>query len=92
MGALKRDRLQVIFDILKTVADHNNSIRPTPLLRQSNLSTSGFSEYYKELIEKDFIKEMVDRKGARFVTLSDKGFRFLEKYPLIRGMIEEFEL
>ena len=34
----KRDRLEVIFDILKIIRDHQNSIKPTPLLRYSNLS------------------------------------------------------
>lgn len=88
----KRDRLEVIFDILKIIRNHHNSIRPTPLLRCSNLSSSGFSEYYAELRAKDFIKEMMDENGRKYITLTDKGFKYLERYELIVGFIEEFEL
>ncbi len=88
----RRDRLEVIHDILRIVRDNNNSIKPTPLLRKSNLSSQGFSEYYEELLKKSFVKEILDKKGRKFVTLVDKGFLFLEKYKTIIGFIEEFEL
>jgi predicted transcriptional regulator len=88
----KRNRLEVIFDILKIISEHHNSIKPTPLLRYSNLSSSSFNEYYGELQSKEFVKEIMDRNGRKYVTLTDKGFKFLEKYRLIKGLIEEFEL
>lgn len=88
----KRDRLEVIYDILKIIRHYNNSIRPTPLLRYSNLSSQSFSEYVSELLEKGFIKEIIDEKGRKFFTLTDKGFEYLEKYKLIIGFIDEFEL
>jgi predicted transcriptional regulator len=92
MNNKKRDRLAVIFDILKMIRDHHNSIKPTPLLRYSNLSSSSFSEYYAELLAKEFVKEVVDNKGRKYITLTDKGFNYLEKYNLILGLINEFEL
>lgn len=88
----KRDRLEVVSDILKIIRSNHNSIRPTPLLRYSNLSSQSFSEYYHELLEKGFITEVTDKNGRKYVTLTDKGFRFLEKYRLIMGFIDEFEL
>lgn len=88
----KRDRLEVIHDILSVIRDRNNSVKPTPLLRYSNLSSQSFTEYYKELITKQLIKEITDKKGKKFVTLTDKGFNFLEKYQLILGFIDDFEL
>ena len=60
-------------------------------MRKSNLSSQSFADYYQELLSKDLIKEIED-KGKRFITLTDKGFKFLEKYKLILGFIEEFEL
>ena len=92
MNAKKRDRLEVIFDILKIIRDKQNSIKPTPLLRYSNLSSSSFSEYYGELIAKEFIKEITDKKGRKYITLTDRGFNYLEKYKMILGFIDEFEL
>ena len=88
----KRDRLEVIHDILKIIRHYNNSIKPTPLLRYSNLSSQSFSEYLSELLEKGFIKEIIDEKGRKFFTLTDKGFEYLDKYKLIIGFIDEFEL
>ncbi|KAB3547565.1 MAG: winged helix DNA-binding protein [Methanosarcinales archaeon] len=88
----RRDRLEVVYDILKIIRQHHNSIKPTPLLRYSNLSSQSFSEYLNELLEKGFVKEITDEKGKKFLTLTDKGFRYLEKYKLILGFIEEFEL
>ena len=84
--------MEVIFDILKIIMDRQNSIKPTPLLRYSNLSSSSFAEYYNELLSKGFIKEITDKKGRKYITLTDKGFKYLEKYRLILGFIDEFEL
>ena len=92
MNNKKRDRLGVIYDILKIIRDKNNSIKPTPLLRYSNLSSNSFSEYYNELTSKEFVKEITDKKGRKYITLADKGFKYLEKYNLILGFIDEFEL
>ena len=88
----KRDRLEVIYNILKIIQDHHNSIKPTPLLRYSNLSSQSFSDYFNELSDKGFIKEIFDKKGRKYITLSDKGFKYLEKYKYIIGFIDEFEL
>lgn len=84
--------MEVIYDILKIIRDNQNSIKPTPLLRKANLSSNNFSDYYIELLEKEFVKEITDKKERKYVTLTDKGFKFLEKYSLIRGLIEEFDL
>lgn len=88
----KRERLEVIYDILSIIRDRNNSIKPTPLLRYSNLSSQSFNEYFRELKEKEFVKEIFDKKKKKFITLTDKGFKYLEKYKTILGFIDEFEL
>jgi predicted transcriptional regulator len=88
----KRDRLEVIYDILNIIKNSSNSVKPTPLLRSSNLSSQSFSDYYKELLSKEFIREIQDKKNKKFITLTDKGFKFLEKYTLIHGFINEFGL
>ncbi len=90
--AKKRDRLEVIYDILKIIQEHKNSIKPTPLLRYSNLSSQRFSGYYKELLEKEFVKEIQDKKNKRFITLTDKGFKYLERYKSIISFIDDFDL
>lgn len=90
--AKKRERLEVINDILNIIQDRNNSIKPTPLLRYSNLSSQRFNEYMTELLDKELVKYVEDKKGRKYVTLTDKGFKYIEKYRVIVGFIDEFEL
>ena len=87
----KRGKLEIIKDILTIIHLNHNSMKPTPLLRQSNISTSRFKEYFNELLEKKFIKE-VSNKNKKSISLTDKGFKFLEKYKTIINFIDEFEL
>lgn len=84
--------MEVIFDILKIIMDNHNSIRTTPLLRYSNLSSSSFNDYFTKLIEKRFVKVISSSDGKKYVTLTDKGFTYIEKYEAFRGFIGEFEL
>jgi predicted transcriptional regulator len=88
----KRERLEIIKDILRVIQENRNSIRQTPLIRKSNMSTSKFKEYFNELLEKGFVKEIKGDLGEKIVTLTQKGFEFLEKYKTIVNFIEEFEL
>jgi len=85
----KRNKLEIIRDILKIIKE-NRSIKPTPLIRKSNLSTSRFKEYYSELLDKEFIKETYGKNKK--ITLSEKGNKYLEKYSTIINFIDEFEL
>jgi len=85
----KRTKPEIIRDILKLIQDNHN-IKPTPLLRRSGLSSSRFKEYYLELLEKEFIKEVSVK--SKYVTLTEKGTRYLEKYQTIINFIDEFEL
>lgn len=88
----KRERLEIIKDILKTIQENRNSIKQTPLMRKSNISFSKFKEYFGELLKKGFLKETTGNSGEKKVALTQKGFDFLEKYKTIINFIEEFEL
>jgi predicted transcriptional regulator len=87
----KRGKLDIIRDILKIIQENHNSIKPTPLLRQSNISSSRFKEYFSELIKKKIVSE-INHKSNKFISLTEKGLRFLEKYKTIVNFIDEFEL
>ncbi len=87
----KRSKLEVIYDILDIIKKNKNSIKMTPLLRHSNLSSERFGKYFSELVEKGFVREIDDENG-KSVTLTDKGFTYLEKYRTIVSFIDEFDL
>jgi len=87
----KRERLEVIYDILKAIRTNGNTIKPTRLLFASNLSPQMFKDYTRELLNKKFIYQE-ENKGKKEYTLSTKGFEFLEKYKTILEFIENFGL
>jgi predicted transcriptional regulator len=89
---VKRGKLEIIKDILKIIQENRNSIKPTPLLRKSKLSSLRFKEYYIELADKNLIKEITGKEREKFIILTEKGFKFLEKYKTIVNFIDEFEL
>lgn len=80
MANKKRNRMELIHSILLIIREHKNSIKPTPLLRYSNLSSQRFIEYINELLEKGFINEIVDKDGHKFYSLADRGLKFLDRY------------
>lgn len=88
----KRERLEILKDTLKIIQEHKNSIKPTVLLRKSKMSSLRFKEYYNELVAGDFVKEISNDKDERLIALTDKGYKFLDKYKLIVNFIEEFDL
>ncbi len=89
--AKKRERLDVIRDILRAVRD-NKQIKPTRLLYASNLSPQMFKDYINELISKGFIKLEVDKKEKKAFVLTKKGHEFLQEYKIIEDFIESFGL
>lgn len=88
----KRGKLEIMRDILKIILDNRNYIRPTPLLSKSKMSSSGFKEYYIELLDRKLIRELIDDKKNKHIILTEKGFKFLERYHAIVDFIEEFDL
>lgn len=89
---VKRSKLEIIKDILTIIQGNKGTIKKTPLLRKSNLSSARFGEYYKDLIKKHFVVEQILRKEGMFVTLTEKGKKFLMRYQSIVNFIDEFDL
>ena len=87
----KRERLEVIRDILKTIRQ-NRQIKPTRLLFASNLSPQMFKDYINELISKGFISLDIDKKEKKTFSLTKKGQDFLEQYRMIENFVENFGL
>ncbi len=91
MATKKRERLEVIRDILNKVKE-NKSIKPTRLLYASNLSPQMFKEYMAELLEKKFVQLDVDNKDKKSFSMTKKGQDFLQEYKIIENFIENFGL
>jgi predicted transcriptional regulator len=89
--AKKRERLEVIKDILEAIMNGRN-IKPTRLLYASNLSPQMFKDYINELIGKGFIKLENYEDGKKTFSLTKKGHDFLQEYRVIQNFIENFGL
>jgi len=87
----KRERLEVIKDILISVRNNKN-IKPTRLLYASNLSPQMFKDYINELISKEFIKLEIIEDDKKFFTLTKKGQDFLQEYKIIENFVANFGL
>lgn len=89
--AKKRERLEVIKDILKVVRE-SRSIKPTRLLYSSNLSPQMFKEYVNELLKKGFIKMNDEGDNKKTFSITNKGNEFLQQYKMIENFVENFGL
>ncbi|HJX06329.1 MAG TPA: winged helix-turn-helix domain-containing protein [Candidatus Nanoarchaeia archaeon] len=87
----KRDRLQIIYDILRAIQRKNGVIKPTHILYKSNLSHQMLDEYLSELIAKEFIVETHAKSGKTY-SLTPKGFDYIAKYKLIVDFADSFGL
>lgn len=87
----KRSRLEVIFDILKTINSKNGKIKPTHILYKSNLSHKMMAEYMGELITKDFIKEIKNGTKKTY-SITSKGQTFLSEFKVMEAFMDSFGL
>ncbi len=87
----KRERLEVIRDILESIRSSRN-IKPTRLLYSSNLSPQMFKEYVNELIVKGFIKLEIDDNDKKTFLITKKGNDFLQEYKTIENFVKNFGL
>lgn len=88
----KRDRLEIIHDILAVIRDKGDKIKPTHILYKSNLSHQRLQEYLSELIEKGLLLEKEDKKGKKTYALTDQGYNYLADYQKIRDFMESYGL
>jgi predicted transcriptional regulator len=89
--AKKRERLEVIRDVLKSIRE-KRSIKPTRLLYASNLSPQMFKEYVDELMGKKFLDINTDKEGKKTFSLTPKGHEFLDQYKIIENFVQNFGL
>ena len=80
----KRERLDVIYDILTAIG--TKKIGPTRLLYASNLSPEMFKNYIQELSHKKMIEEISEKNKKKY-SLTENGFRFLEQYKSFKNFV-----
>jgi predicted transcriptional regulator len=87
----KRNRLEIIRDILNVIRNRNGKIKPTHILYKSNLSHQMMTEYLDELKEKGFITEMKTKQGRTYI-ITEKGINYINQYSLVVDFANSFGL
>lgn len=88
----KRDRLEIINDMLDIIRSKGDKVKPTQIMYKANLSHEMLNTYMNELLTKTFIVENKDKTGRRTYTLTDKGFNFLKDYKIIKEFVNSYDL
>ena len=88
----KRDRLEIIKDILQVIRDKGDTVKPTHIMYKANLSHQMLTEYTNELMSKKMIIEKVDAKSKKTYKITNKGLDYLKDYALIRGFVDSYGL
>jgi predicted transcriptional regulator len=86
----KRDKLEIMKDILQIIFDRGDRLKPTHIMYKANLSHQMLVEYTNELVEKSLI-EIVD-DGRKIHRITNKGRDFLRDYKIMRGFMDSYGL
>ena len=87
--AERREKLDIIKDILEAIRDKGGTIKPTHLLYKSNLSHDSMKRYVGDLIEKEMVLEMAEKRGKKY-NITDKGLKFLSDYQQVKEFTDSF--
>jgi len=87
----RRDRIDVIYDILTSIEKENGNIKPTRLMYKSNLSHKLMKAHIQELLEKKVIEE-VTVKEKRFIILTENGKELINQLRKMKRFLDSFGL
>lgn len=87
----KRSRLDIISDILISIQERKGEIKPTHLMYKANLSHTQMNNYLQELIDRNFIAR-TKVKGKDYISITEKGYTFIQKIKEMKAFEESFGL
>ena len=89
--AERRNKFQIILDILSLLQRKGGKIKPTHILYGGNLSYNRLKKYLKELEDKNLIQQ-IHEKEKTFYIITDKGLNFLSEAKKIKQITDAFGL
>jgi predicted transcriptional regulator len=85
----RREKLEIIKDILEAIRAKGGTIKPTHLLYKSNLSHDSMKRYVSELMNKGMVEEQEQKRSKKYI-ITDQGLKFLTQYQQIREFTDSF--
>ena len=87
----KRERREIILDMLISIQNKQGKIKPTHLMYKANLAYPQMQSYLEDLINKELVKK-VKEKNYEYIIITDVGSRFVEKIKLMKEFEKTFGL
>jgi len=87
----KRNRVDIIHDMLKIIQDNGDKVKKTHLMYKANLSHKQMESYLDELIKNNLIEKNTSEK-RHSIKVTKKGSDFLIKYLQVKEFEKTFGL
>ena len=89
--ARKRERSDIILDMLISIQEKGGRIKPTHLMYRANLAHQQMKAYLDDLVHKDFVKK-IKEDSYEYVIITDTGLKFVEKIKQMKEFERTFGL
>jgi predicted transcriptional regulator len=89
--ARKRERTDIIFDMLVSIQQKGGRIKPTHLMYRANLTHHQMKLYLEELIGNELVEKVNDR-GYQYLIITNSGSKILEKLRQMKEFGKTFGL
>lgn len=89
--AEKRTKVDIVGDMLRVILDKKGGrIKPTHLMYKANLSHAQLKSYLEELAQKEMVQEVHGSKNNKYLMITDKGCKFIEKLQEMKQFEKSF--
>lgn len=89
MSSKRRDKITIIYEMLKAIMDKGGVIKPTHLLYKSNLSYKRMLPLVDELIQKGMVSQQMQGNKKRYL-ITDEGRKFVSEYKKMKEFVDSF--
>ena len=89
MQTRKRERLDIIRDMLVSIQERGGEIKPTHLMYKANLAHRQLKSYLEELIEKELVKK-ITKKNNEYIIITENGEKFIQELKKVKDFQEMF--
>ena len=88
----KRTRTDISADMLQAIQNKRGNIKPTHLMYKANLSHAQLKSYLEELVEKELVEKTPNSNNNMYISITDKGHKFVQKWNEMKQFEKSFGL